>query len=67
MAFLSGSVGFERFKVTGVDFKHFKEEHIEILSRFAAGPASSAGAESVTTGFIAVTTYSIISSILKKM
>ncbi len=54
MAFLSGSVGFDRFKVTGADFKHFKDEHIEALTRLAAAPnESTSGGENTTTGFIA--------------
>lgn len=53
MAFLSGSVGFERFKVSGAKFKHFKEEHIEALVQFAAGPNQIANAETTNVGFIA--------------
>lgn len=53
MAFLSGSVGFERFKVTGADFKQFKDEHIEVLAKLGAASSHSEGAESVTTGFVA--------------
>ncbi|MCC6508202.1 MAG: hypothetical protein IT423_03790 [Pirellulaceae bacterium] len=52
MAFLSGSVGFERFKVTGADFKHFQDEHIEALTRFAANANQAAGAETSSIGFI---------------
>jgi len=53
MAFLSGSVGFERYKVTGADFKHFKDEHIEILAGLGAAANYTPGAETTTTGFIA--------------
>lgn len=53
MAFLSGSVGFERYKVTGADFKHFKDEHIEILAGLAASAGQPTGGESTATGFIA--------------
>ncbi len=53
MAFLSGSVGFDRFKVTGADFKHFKDEHVEALARFAAKANTAEGAESTSVGFIA--------------
>lgn len=53
MAFLSGSVGFERFKVTGADFEHFEQEHIDALQRYAAGPNQADSAESTRVGFIA--------------
>ena len=53
MAFLSGSVGFERFKVTGAEFKHFQQEHIDALERFAASSNQTPGAETTSVGFIA--------------
>ncbi len=53
MAFLSGSVGFERFKVTGAEFKHFTEEHIEVLRKFAARHNSIPSSEETNVGFVA--------------
>lgn len=53
MAFLSGSVGFERFNVSGGEFKHFQDEHIDTLSRFAAGPGKAGSIESSCVGFLA--------------
>ena len=53
MAFLSGSVGFERFKVSGADFKHFQQEHIDALERFAASGNQMPSAETTNVGFIA--------------
>lgn len=53
MAFLSGSVGFERFKVAGAEFKHFQEEHIETLRRFAAASGQLPSGDQASVGFVA--------------
>jgi hypothetical protein len=47
MPFLRGSLGFERFSVQG-----FESDHLEILSKFAAGESEIASAEDVQVGFL---------------
>ncbi len=52
MAFLSGSLGFERFRVVGEQPKDFGEEHLEILQKFSAGPGEPSSTESTQIGFL---------------
>jgi hypothetical protein len=52
MPFLRGSLGFERFAVTGFEADQFAEEHIEILSKFAAGQFETDSTENVQVGFL---------------
>lgn len=52
MPFLRGSLGFQRFSVTGFDADLFADEHIEILSNHAAGKFQTASADNVSVGFL---------------
>ena len=52
MAFLSGSIGFERFRIVGNQIKDFGEEHLEILREFSAGAFEPSSAESTQVGFL---------------
>ena len=52
MPFLSGSLGFERFSVTGFDAPHFEEEIIEKLSHHASGKFQTSSTENTSIGFI---------------
>ncbi|TWU02820.1 hypothetical protein [Stieleria varia] len=52
MPFLRGSLGFERFSVTGFDADAFGDEHIEILAQHAAGKFQTANTENVHVGFL---------------
>ena len=52
MPFLRGSLGFQRFYVTGFEAEQFGDEHIEILSKHAAGQFETGSAENVHVGFL---------------
>ncbi|MCD0460190.1 hypothetical protein [Roseiconus lacunae] len=52
MPFLHGSLGFQRFSVTGFEETDFGEEQIEILSNNAAGRFETANEENVSVGFL---------------
>ncbi len=52
MPFLRGSLGFERFAVSGFEADQFGEEHIEILSKFAAGQFETDATDNVQVGFL---------------
>jgi hypothetical protein len=53
MGFLSGTIGFERFRVEGPKFKQFGPKQIEILDRFAIGKIVGDSAEQPLVGFLA--------------
>ncbi|MCA9128875.1 MAG: hypothetical protein KDB22_17435 [Planctomycetales bacterium] len=52
MPFLSGSLGFERFTVTGFKEQRFGEEHIARLQQFASGQFQTSAIENVQVGFL---------------
>ena len=52
MPFLRGSLAFQRFSVTGFEAERFGDEHIEILSKHAAGKFQTASEENVSVGFL---------------
>lgn len=52
MPFLRGSLGFQRFSVTGFQADRFGDEHIEILSKHAAGRFQTSSEENVSVGFL---------------
>ena len=52
MPFLRGSLGFERFNVTGFDSDQFGQEHIEILAQHTAGKIQTSSLENVHIGFL---------------
>ena len=52
MAFLSGSVSFERFRVTGKTPKQFGDDQIEILQKHAIGKIQTASEENIHVGFL---------------
>ena len=52
MPFLRGSLGFQRFSVTGFEADKFGDEHIEILSKHAAGRFQTSSEENVSVGFL---------------
>ena len=52
MPFLRGSLGFERFNVTGFDSDQFGQEHIEILTQHTAGKIQTSSLENVHVGFL---------------
>ncbi len=52
MPFLRGSLGFERFVVTGFDSSQFDEDHIEVLSEHSAGKLETGSLENVHVGFL---------------
>ncbi|WP_153559030.1 hypothetical protein [Roseimaritima sediminicola] len=52
MPFLRGSLGFERFSVSGFEASHFDDEHIEKMSQHAAGRSQSTAIENVHVGFL---------------
>ncbi len=53
MAFLSGSVSFERFSVTGKTPKKFGEDQLEILQKYAIGKFPTSSEENIHVGFLA--------------
>lgn len=53
MAFLSGSVSFERFKVTGNAPKQFGDDQIEILQNHAIGKFQTSSEDNIHVGFLA--------------
>jgi hypothetical protein len=53
MAFLSGSLGFERFRVTGFDSKRFEERHLEVMQRLLGGENACSTEENASLGFLA--------------
>ncbi|MFT5526343.1 MAG: hypothetical protein ACI9G1_002470 [Pirellulaceae bacterium] len=52
MPFLRGSLGFERFVVSGFDSSQFGVEHIETLAKRAAGKVETSATENVHVGFL---------------
>lgn len=52
MPFLRGSLGFERFAVEGFDAEAFGDEHIEILTKHAAGQFETSSEENAQVGFL---------------
>ena len=52
MAFLSGSLGFERFNVNGFNAKKFTDKHIEVLQNAAAGQFEMTAEENIQVGFL---------------
>ena len=52
MAFLSGSIGFERFRVVGSKLKKFGPEQLETLQQFASDKFQTAAEENVQVGFL---------------
>ncbi len=52
MPFLYGSLGFERFRVTGLDARHFSEEHIAQLEQAACSGFLPSSSEAVCVGFL---------------
>ncbi|TWU43260.1 hypothetical protein Q31b_22980 [Novipirellula aureliae] len=52
MPFLSGNLGFERFSIEGFDSTEFTDEHIEQLTKNAAGNVETASEENVHVGFL---------------
>lgn len=53
MAFLSGSLGFERFSVSGWQASEFEQEHLDALAQLAGGKNESTSEENVLVGFLA--------------
>ncbi len=53
MAFLSGSVSFERFRVTGKVPKKFGDAQLEILQKHAIGKFPTSSEENIHVGFLA--------------
>jgi hypothetical protein len=53
MAFLSGSVTFERFRVTGKVPKAFGEDQLEILQKNAIGKFPTSSEDNIHVGFLA--------------
>ncbi len=53
MAFLSGSLGFERFSVSGFQSPEFEQEHLDAMQQLAGGKNESASEENVLVGFLA--------------
>lgn len=52
MAFLSGSLSFERFRVVAPEVAIFGEEHLEKLQEFSVGEFQPGGEETVRAGFL---------------
>ena len=52
MPFLTGSLGFERFQVSGFDTANFSDEHIAKLAHAASGNATSNNIENTLVGFL---------------
>ncbi len=52
MAFLSGSLGFERFQVNGKKPDTFELEHLEILEKHSSGKPKSTSADTTLVGFL---------------
>ncbi len=53
MAFLSGSLGFERYTVSGFEASQFAQEHLDALAQLAGGKNESIAEENVLVGFLA--------------
>jgi len=53
MGFLTGTIGFERFRVDGPKLKQFGPKQIEILDRFAIGKIVGESPEQSLVGFLA--------------
>lgn len=52
MAFLSGSLGFERFQVNGEVPEEFGPEHLEMMEQFASGKLESHSEDASIVGFL---------------
>lgn len=52
MAFLSGSIGFERFQVASHPVKKFGQKHLEILANHAAGQIETFSEDNIHVGFL---------------
>ncbi|OYP38245.1 hypothetical protein [Rhodopirellula sp. MGV] len=52
MPFLRGSLGFQRFSVSGFDDNTFGDEQIELLANNAAGRFETASVDNVSVGFL---------------
>ncbi len=52
MAFLSGSLGFERFQVNGNKPDAFDLKHLEILEKHSSGKFQSTSADTTQVGFL---------------
>ncbi len=53
MAFLSGSLGFERYTVSGFESSQFEQQHLDALAQLAGGKNESVSEENVLVGFLA--------------
>jgi len=53
MAFLSGSLGFERFTISGFESSQFEQEHLDAMAELAGGKNESVAEENVLVGFLA--------------
>ncbi len=52
MAFLAGSLGFDRFQVNGESPKEFTQEHLDILESLSSGKFQSTSEENSQVGFL---------------
>ncbi|MCA9140097.1 MAG: hypothetical protein KDB00_25165 [Planctomycetales bacterium] len=52
MPFLRGSLGFQRFSVTGFEADRFGQEHFDILTNHAAGKFQTSSTDNVSVGFL---------------
>ena len=57
MAFLSGSIGVERFRVVGSKLRKFSGDQLELLSHFASGKFKTSSEENVQVGFLGAVSY----------
>ncbi|WP_164100818.1 hypothetical protein [Candidatus Laterigemmans baculatus] len=53
MAFLSGSIAFERFRVAGSEADTFGPEHLEVLEQYRSGQFQTSSTENIHVGFLA--------------
>ena len=52
MAFLAGSLGFDRFQVNGETPKEFTQEHLDTLESLSSGKFESTSEETTQVGFL---------------
>ncbi len=53
MGFLSGSIGYECFRTSHIELRHFGPEHVETLTKYAISSKQNLAAEQTRAGFLA--------------
>lgn len=52
MPFLSGSLSFERFRVSNFEYESFDQEQLDLMAKYVAGKIETGSTENIHTGFL---------------